>query len=150
MKHTAFIAIVALGAVSLTTGAALAKQDGARASIIFEELDANSDGEITREEMNAVRQERFSQIDANSDGVLSLEEIEAHGQERVKKHAERMIERRDANGDGVLSMDEMQSDKRADRRFDRIDSDSDGAISKAEFEAAKDKMERRKGKSSKN
>ena len=55
-----------------------------------------------------------------------------------------------ANGDGVLSIDEMQSDKRADRRFDRIDSDSDGAISKAEFEAAKDKMERRKGKSSKN
>jgi len=150
MKNTAFIAFVALGAASLTTGAALAKQDGARAPIGFEELDANSDGQITREEMNALRQDRFSQIDSNGDGVISLEELEAHGQERVKKHAERMIERRDANGDGVLTIDEMKSDKRADRRFDRIDGDGDGSISKAEFEAAKDKMERRKGKSSKN
>ena len=150
MKHTVFITLVVLGAASLTAGIATARAAGGDATPVFEELDANADGQVTREEISAARQARFAATDSNGDGALSLEELTAQVEERAKKRAERMLERRDANGDGVLSEDELGPDRRAEARFDRLDQDGDGSLSKAEFEAARDKMKRRMGHGPKN
>lgn len=44
---------------------------------MFKDLDANSDGIITRNEANAFRAKRFEQMDENGDGQLSSEEMKA-------------------------------------------------------------------------
>lgn len=122
----------------------------------FEEIDANNDGKITKEEIAAMGQARFAKADADGDGFLSLDEMNAQGLEVAKKRiAERsamMLEHMDANKDGKLSMDEMQAakdngprGKMGDRMFDRADADGDGAISKDEFDAAQARMQERMG-----
>lgn len=150
MKHTVFITLVVLGAASLTAGIATARSAGGDAAPVFDELDVNADGKVTREELSAARQARLASTDSNGDGALSLEELTAQVEERAKKRAQRMFERRDANGDGVLSGDELRQDRRAEARFDRLDSDGDGSLSKAEFDAARDRMKRHKGNGPKN
>lgn len=102
----------------------------------FEQMDANNDGEVTREEMEAGRTARFTEADADGDGVLSREEVAAAGAKRGEERALKMLERLDANGDGTLSEDEMPKPRGADRMFARLDTDDSGGISKEEFEEA--------------
>ncbi|MEM6589090.1 MAG: calcium-binding protein [Pseudomonadota bacterium] len=115
----------------------------------FEEVDANADGLMSPEELQAHREARFAETDINGDGALTRDEIEARmdakGGERRAKFLDRMFERRDANANGQLSLEEMTSDRTA-KMFERADADGDGLISKAEFEAARDA--RRQGKKS--
>lgn len=143
MKYAVILGIAAIGVGSLMTGAALAKAGHDRMPIAFEELDANSDGQLTAEELAAAKQKRFESIDSNGDGNLSADELQAHAAEKAIKRTEKMIERRDANGDGALSLEEMSRDDRAAKRFDRIDRDGDGVISKAEFDQVRDRMAKR-------
>jgi Ca2+-binding EF-hand superfamily protein len=108
---------------------------GQRAS--FEQLDLNSDGQITQAELQAQRAARFAAIDTDGDGFVSSEEIAAHADARRAKRAERMISRMDANGDGKLSAEEMAPpEDRMAKRMERIDTNDDGSISKEEFDAA--------------
>lgn len=150
MKRSSITAAVTIAAIALGAGAVMAKSRGHMAPIAFEELDTNADGQVTKEEMAALRATRFEESDTNGDGGLSLEELQAHAQERAAKRAEHMMSRRDANGDGQLTMDELGDDRRAEGRFDRMDSDGDGAISKAEFDEARANMKRRHGNKDKN
>jgi len=103
----------------------------------FEELDADGDGRITRDEMAAQAQARFGAADADGDGKLSPQEMaermQARMMERMARRVEQMIARQDSDGDGLLSMEEMQAG-RMGRMFDRHDADGDGAISAEEFE----------------
>lgn len=105
----------------------------------FEDLDANGDGQLTREEMQAHMKARFDAADTDGDGVMSLEEMQARGQKRAAKRAGKMIERLDSDGDGGVSFEEAQA-RRGGKMFDRADANDDGAISKAEFDAAREKM----------
>ena len=115
--------------------------DGMRGGpgMIFEPFDINEDGEITRDEIAEAAAVRFTEADANGDGMLSLEEMQAAAEERrakrVQRGAERMLERADANGDGMLSLEEATAAReggRFERMFDRIDADGDGVITQAE------------------
>ncbi len=146
MKRLTFATGIALCAVALAGTVAVAKQRSGHGGepILFEQLDENGDGQITRDEMEAMRAIGFARADADGDGTISLEEMQAHGAERARERAERVMERLDSNADGVLSSDELPSDDRASRRFDRVDTNDDGTISKAEFEAAKDRMAKRR------
>ncbi len=107
----------------------------------FEEMDANADGLISSDELQAHREARFTQTDANGDGALSRAELEARmdskSSERRAKFLDRMFERRDTDADGQLSLEEMTSGRTA-KMFERADADGDGLISKAEFEAARE------------
>jgi Ca2+-binding EF-hand superfamily protein len=102
----------------------------------FEDLDADSDGKITQEEMTAHMQARFDGADTDGDGALSKDELitrmTEHQAERMAAYADHMIERHDANSDGKLSPDEMQA-RHKGNMFEKIDADGDGAISKEEF-----------------
>ncbi len=151
------IALITSLGLAIMAGAAVASSDKPgkdhRPHHSFEELDANGDGKVTREEMETHMQARFEGADTNGDGSLSRDELLARVKEdqakRADKYVSHMIERHDANGDGALTMEEMRSRKHG-KRFDKMDADGDGAISKAEFEAMRGKHKRHKHGDDKN
>lgn len=126
---------------------------GKFAPIVFSELDANGDGFLTQEEMDARKAAKFSETDANGDGQLSAEEIlasqEQRENERRAKRAERMIEALDTNDDGLISEEEMAAHEGGKRRggnlFERADANEDGQISEEEFKTAMSKVQKRFG-----
>ncbi|MEM9578289.1 MAG: calcium-binding protein [Pseudomonadota bacterium] len=146
MKRLTFAAGLTICTATLVAGAVFAKPGGLRSDISFEKLDADGNGQITRTELEGLRARTMASADTNRDGGISLEELEVWGATRAKTHARKMMDRLDANADGVLQPEELKSGKRATRMFDRMDANSDGTISEAEFEAARDRMAKRRAK----
>ena len=149
MKHAVLTGILS---VAIVTGAgfALANEEGQHGPRLkFEELDANQDGELTKDEMKAHRKTQFMKMDTDNDGQVSEAELRAGMSERAEKKMERrigyMMDRHDTNNDGKLSADEFEP-RKGGRMFDRIDSDGNGTISRVEFDAMKAKMAERKNK----
>ena len=119
---------------------------------VFEEMDANADGKVTKDEITAFHAAKIAAMDTDKDGNLSEAElIAAQAQRKAErettretKMVKRMMEKRDANKDGVLSLEEMTPPAgRGDKMFDRADTDGDGAISKAEADVMAEKMAER-------
>ena len=115
-----------------------AAEPGARVTRMFERLDANNDGVITKDEFKGPEQ-AFARMDANGDGKVTQEEAtQAAGQFRERagrlmdpaKRWEMMLERHDANQDGKLTKDEFPG---PDELFARIDANGDGAITEDEM-----------------
>ena len=81
--------------------------------------------------------ERFAGADANTDGNVTLEELTAFiTAERTKRDADmaqKMIARLDRNGDGQLQAEEFEPRNPAD--FSSVDANGDGQISEDEFKA---------------
>ena len=146
MKSATFMSAIVLSAVAITGTTALAKGQGDREPVTFQQLDANGDGQVTKEEMQAYRTQRFTNADTNGDGQLSVEEMQAAAQKKANDRVTKMFEKHDANSDGYLSEDELPKPRRAGKMFDRIDADGNGSISEQEFADAKDKMGRHKKK----
>ncbi len=142
MKSATFISGIVLVAIAVTGTSVLAAGPKDRAPVSFQELDANGDGQVTKEEMEAHRNARFTTADTDGDGQLSVQEMQAAAQQNANDRVTKMFEKHDANGDGFLSDDELPKPRRADKMFDRIDADSSGGISEQEFANAKDKMGR--------
>ncbi|MDF1794488.1 MAG: EF-hand domain-containing protein [Thalassobaculaceae bacterium] len=112
-------------------------KDGRRAAHMemrFQAMDANKDGKLSAEEIEAFGAARFAKADANGDGKLSVEEMDNARAEQRKERFGRMIAKLDKDGDGQLSAAEMP--KRGERMM-KLDTDGDGAISLDEMKAAK-------------
>ena len=120
----------------------------------FEELDTNSDGMITADDIAAYQDARFSKIDSDGDGMISLSEWEANFteviSERKQSRIAKMFSRIDENDDEMISAEEL-ADKRMnfDRIVDKLDQDGDGSISEDEFNEGKAKGRKGKRKSGK-
>ena len=96
----------------------------------FDELDANHDGVITRDEFLAGEKKRFDEFDANHDGKIDAKEIASSPplMERNLKTAERMLKQWDADGNGVVTAEEFN--KNAADRFAKQDPEGTGKITK--------------------
>lgn len=136
--------LTASAALALLAGHAMAQDKSGdehhRHGRMMEHLDANGDGQITRDEVKAAKAEKFKEIDANGDGQITAEEMRAH---REQKMQDRFLKRYDANGDGRVTEDEFAGDD--SRMFDRLDKNGDGVISQDEMKAARGMHKHRRG-----
>lgn len=109
---------------------------------IFEELDADGNGAVTLQELEAAGAARFTGADTDGDGALSRDELIAQAQSRVETRVDSMLERMDGDGDGQLTMAEMEEAREGrghrgpnpERMFGRLDADGDGSVTEAEFD----------------
>ncbi|MEL7416234.1 MAG: hypothetical protein AAGJ92_10140, partial [Pseudomonadota bacterium] len=96
MKRIMIPATAALVLSALAT-AVVADDRGARFD--FEAIDTNGDGQVTPEEMEAMRAARFAEVDTNGDGELSQAELLARAEQRdadrMTQRIERFIDRAD-------------------------------------------------------
>jgi hypothetical protein len=143
-----YIAALAMAAVSLSSMAVEAKGGPRGERPDFSEIDANGDGALTQEEIQAFMstrgQARFAETDANGDGSLSRDEMIAAADARREGRIDSMIERLDTDGDGALSQEELAEGRdrfqgrrggRIEARFERMDANDDGTISQEEWTA---------------
>lgn len=141
MSKTDVFKMVALAGLIGMASAASALANAPERGAVFERIDADSDGQVTRAEMQAHIDARFARADADGDGFLTKAEILAS---RDGERAQRMIERLDTNGDGQLDANELQKAgedrrmRRADRMLDRLDTNDDGKLSQTEMSAGRD------------
>jgi hypothetical protein len=118
---------------------------------VFAELDANGDGQITAEDIEARRTARFTALDTDGDGQVSLAEFQAEASARAAERAGTVFGRLDADGDGMLSRDviEMRGGQGGFevRVIERFDANGDGGLSEEEFDAIANRMaEMREGR----
>lgn len=132
LSLTAVLATVIVGA-----GAAYAEGgkggkggDGPRGmGRIMQEIDANSDGNIGRDELDAFIEARFAQADADADLSVTQDEIASAlpgDGRRGGRFAEHMVVRMDIDGNGTLAIDEVR--ERAGELFAMMDIDNSGTI----------------------
>ncbi|MEI6536101.1 MAG: hypothetical protein WCN98_12210 [Verrucomicrobiaceae bacterium] len=116
-----------------------AKQDKAPAANLqhygaemFNKMDSNGDGKISREEFMKSAEERFSKFDGNKDGILEKNDVPAKIQER----AARKGRPQKAEGKGEQKITKAAFMKMNAERFDKMDTNNDGFVDKSEFEAS--------------
>lgn len=116
--------------------------------VIFSEMDANDDGKVTQEEIDAFKAARFAEIDTDGNGIVSAEELAAHHEtkqaDRMKDRAGRMLERLDTDGDGGLSAEELAAGPEKGL-IERLDTDGDGAVSEEELAEMKQRFMDKRG-----
>ncbi len=94
---------------------------------VFELADANKDGKLTQEEIDAARTQRFQSHDANGDGKLSLGEFEALFAEFIQPMTVRAFQFLDPDGDAEITMEEFSEP--GARLVERLDRNGDGTLS---------------------
>ena len=139
--------LAAAAAVTLAaSGAALAGQPPAHrrrdtvARLDWRTLDNDESGAISRDEWLA-SVAIFDRLDANHDGVLTRDEVQHAVQERRRERAESRWKELDKDGNGVISRDEWP---RGPEVFDRLDADHDGTLTREELHTgARNRMRER-------
>lgn len=132
------LAIAILGAAAVTASAGYrghGPHGGGFGETLFEKFDANSDGKITKDEIAAVRKDRFAKYDANKDGTLSLEEYKGLFAEMMQQRMVRSFQKLDRDGDGKVTDAEMA--RKLDRLMAHLDRDDNGEIEKSDLRRPK-------------
>jgi len=104
------------------------------AQSLFDRVDVNHDGVITREEFNRAQQSLFDRMDVNHDGVISRAEFNRAHQAGPNVQAglsQSLFERVDVNHDGVITREEFNRAQQS--LFDKLDVNHNGVISREEF-----------------
>jgi hypothetical protein len=132
-----FLIAGALAMPAMADGHGDHRKGGERMKNAVKQLDTNNDGTISFDEfrMPEGRDAPEMRMDANGDGDISREEATRIATERTKEIMARFDDM-DADGDGVVT----QSERRRSA-FNRMDGDGDGQVTKSEFkEARKDRL----------
>jgi Ca2+-binding EF-hand superfamily protein len=106
---------------------------------MFERMDTNGDGKITRDEIPEQAPPMLERLDSNGDGAITREELSnfrpgggrGQGGRGQPENSDRMFERFDANGDGRITEDELPED--APPLLQRFDRNGDGAVTRDEI-----------------
>ncbi len=98
-----------------------------RAVRMMETYDADKDGRVTQEEVDAFRADRLAKFDADGDGALSLAEYQALWLDAMRDRMVDRFQRHDDDGDGRITADEFSSDTRG--MVAMGDRDGDGVLS---------------------
>lgn len=136
---------------------AMAQDAGPRSAEVFAELDADGDGALSLEELQAGRGgDRFAQADTDGDGTITRDEMLAQVTERAEAGVDRFFDRFDADEDGAVTQEEIaeareaQNEERrarmAERIFERMDADGDGTVSEEEFADAAGRLREHMGR----
>ncbi|GAA0710753.1 hypothetical protein [Dokdonella soli] len=127
------LASALLGAAALASAADPAADAGAaraakRAEFqqrLFDKIDTNHDGVISRAEYQTWVDSRFARLDTDGDGSVDAQEIAASPAvaHRVQKRAEGFVKRYDTSGTGKVSKADFEAKEMA--RFDHLSSGAD-------------------------
>jgi len=139
-------AVLALAPAALFAAAesAAPPDRSAREAEMFQRLDTNQDGVLTKDELQAKGAKRvaqsFDKLDRDKDGMVTQDEMREARTTRMaemKEHAEERFKAADKNADGSLSKEEATAGMpRAAKRFDTLDQNKDGQLSPDELRAA--------------
>lgn len=89
----------------------------------FQGMDANKDGFMTLEEMQAYQEKKFSELDKDKNGVIDKEELKADKTEMFKKA--------DKNNDEQVTRKEAFA--QFNEYFNQMDSNKDNKVSEKEY-----------------
>lgn len=119
-------------------------------------MDANKDGILQPEELQAGTDGKFKAADLNGDGVISPEEAQqavatfetdhqdmyGNQTERKGRELEQRLDKIDANEDGIISQAEYEAYYK--ERYTKLDKDGDGALNVKEYETDVEEKRRRR------
>jgi hypothetical protein len=108
-------------------------------------MDTDKDGRISKAEHAMGAKKMFQKIDADYDGRVTANEMNAahkdmpsaHSSKPMKSSADK-IKAIDTDGDGAISAEEHE--KGSQKMFSKMDKDEDGNLSQAEIQAGHDRM----------
>ncbi len=125
-------------------GGNMARHDGPMANpgAMFDRLDANHDGSISRDEFAKGREMRIERkVAINGAPGGDHAGMKMHGMRGMGGH---MLKMADANKDGRITLPEMTT--AALQRFDRTDTNRDGTVTKEERKAMHQQMMQQRGR----
>lgn len=93
---------------------------------LFGQVDADGDGAVTQDEIDAFRTAKIGAADTSGDGALSIEEFETLYREFTRARMVDAFQSLDADGDGTIT--EAEIDNRVGFIVDRLDRDGDGVL----------------------
>ncbi|MDB6126710.1 MAG: Calcium-binding EF-hand-containing protein [Verrucomicrobia bacterium] len=118
----------------------------------FKMMDTDGDGRVSRAEHAAGAKQMFDKMDANHDGYVTAEEMQAYHDQKadmrgpdmnksIEMTASEKIKMIDQDGDGRISADEHAAG--SEKMFNQMDTDGDGYLSKAEMAAGHEMMKKK-------
>ena len=97
-------------------------------------FDGNSDGTVTRDEMEAALKRQFEACDTNHDGRIDLREMQAENDRRFRAFGTEASPLIDWNQDGQIDFDEFAATARS--VFAELDRNHDGKLDRDELRLA--------------
>ena len=110
---------------------------------MFNRLDTNGDGAISKAEFNAFNARHFKALDTNKDGKITPDELPdeqnqmgqnpemGHGDGTA--HLDQRFNAADANQDGGLDREEAKNMPMLSMYYDEVDTNKDGKVTRQEY-----------------
>jgi Ca2+-binding EF-hand superfamily protein len=132
--------LLAAGALALALTASMSAGDH---KAVFQAMDANGDGNLTRAEHQAYTRSLFQKGDADRDGGITAAEwdvvaVTIPGEKMSAEATAAQLQKMDTDKDNKVSLSE--SEACATTAFTEADTNNDGQLTQAEFDAINDKM----------